>query len=159
MHSIQDDHQDTTCLDHAIGTIKLALKAGNARVSSAGLSCSLALFELLSHSSRADATSGDGEQHEELDHLLGSAVADLVAHPGVMAYLGDSREVTRDLAGRVLLQAGKAVASNGAGGDAKAEAGTTEGPLASLDRLVKEQGFASKNARTREQVWMLTSIK
>ena len=112
------------------------MKSGNSRVSSAGLSCSAALFEALC------TRNSDSESL----HTLQNALNELLPAPGIIAYLGDSKETTRDLAGKALLAAGNAAAAQ----DRSEHDG--ESLLAMLDKLVKEQGFSSKNARTREQV-------
>lgn len=129
--------QDGILLLAIVDSLKLALRSGNSRVSAAALSCGVALFETLGK--RAD----DGQ---EARRTLHTALSDLVPAPGIIAYLGDNKETTRVVAGKAMLEAGNAAASV----DRSAH---EEQPLLSyLDKAVKEQGFGSKNARTREQV-------
>lgn len=132
---IPGDAQESS-LQSIIEPLKLAFKSGNSRVSSAGLSCSAALFGALR------TRISDSQPL----HTLQNALNELLAAPGIVAYLGDTKETTRDLAGKALLAAGNAAAAQDRSGH------DGEPFLATLDRLVKEQGFVSKNARTREQV-------
>jgi hypothetical protein len=128
--------QDGILLLAIVDSLKLALRSGNSRVSAAALSCGVALFESLGK--RADG--------QEARRTLHTALSDLVPAPGIIAYLGDNKETTRAVAGKAILEAGNAAASL----DRSAH---DEEPLLSyLDKAVKEQGFGSKNARTREQV-------
>ena len=124
----------TPVLSSVVEQLKVALKSSNARVSASALACTDAFFHALGTLTDAAAAP-----------LLKTAVGALLPAPGVMAYLGDSKEATRSLAGSAVLQAGKAAA-------AADQSASGESTLNALDALVKEHGFGSKNARAREQV-------
>lgn len=141
-------------LESVIAPLKLALKTANTRVSSAGLSCTRSLFELFEANSSHTAT-----QHE--DAILKTAISSLVPIPGLIAYLGDSKGSTRELAAKALLHAGKAAINSDlrqyqqqtqqSQPDHQIR-GQADNALTVLDKLVKEQGFGSKNSRVKEQV-------
>ena len=124
----------TPVLSSVAEQLKLALKSSNARVSASALACTEAFFHALGNLTDAAAPP-----------LLKTAVGALLPAPGVMAYLGDSKEATRSLAGSALLQAGRAAV-------AADQSASSESTLNALDALVREHGFGSKNARAREQV-------
>lgn len=140
LSAIEDLHGDL--FSTIIDSLKLAVKSGNSRVASAGLSCSQSLFHLL----RQDSS------HGQVPRMIQRAVIELVPAPGIVGYLADARETTRQLAGSVLLAAANAAAA----ADYRTQAAAEDNVLCFVDKLVKEQGFGSKNPKTREQVRTIT---
>jgi hypothetical protein len=148
LHNTEPSCIQSQTLDAAVSVSKAALKNGNPRVYSSALSCTVALFSILEE--QCQASRGSQAHGIRVESGLRHAISALVPSPGgLLSFLGDAKDAIRTIARSALLQAGKASCAV-IEHESKAQPDQS-GPTI-LDKLVKEQGFASKNAKVREQV-------
>lgn len=140
---------DSTQLEPIISLLKLSLRNGNSHVYAAGVSCSVALFKTIDEHWHILKQNNQSTAH--IDAILKNAVHTLALPPGgLITFLGDAKDSVRAAARVALVQA---AISSAAVLASDSRLPPDQQPLAILDKLIKEQGFGSKNAKTREQVW------
>lgn len=140
---------DGPALETITSLIKLSLRNGNSHVYTAGVSCSSALFRTTNEAWHSLKES-NSHSTAHLDIVVRNAVHTLAFPPGgLITFLGDAKDSVRAAARAALLHAAKLSAAISAS-DTRLQ--PDQQPLALLDKLIKEQGFGSKNAKTREQV-------
>lgn len=139
---------DSTALESIASLLKLSLRNGNSHVYTAGLLCTLALFTIADE--HWHTLKQEGHSTSQFDIIIKNAVNTLALPPGgLITFLGDAKDSARATARAALLQAAKlGVALS----TTESRLQPDQQPLAVLDKLIKEQGFASKNAKIREQV-------
>ncbi|GAA6047364.1 hypothetical protein JCM3770_001267 [Rhodotorula araucariae] len=125
--------------DRLASVLRTSLKASNAHVSAAALACLPPLFPLL-----VPAGANPSHPSSSTAHSLRSALALLLP----LDRLGDAKPATRQLARQGVVSAAITCLRLGVDAGAKAKDG---GPWALVERGIHEYGFASKNAKAREQ--------
>lgn len=135
-------------------SFKLALKSPNGHVFLAALACLAPYFAGLGSPFDPDASvssaTGDPPSGQQRLHVLKHAISTLVSGSSgsILTGLGDAKEKTREAARTALV-----AAAHAASGLADlVPAGGVNEPLAELERIVKEVGFANKAARARAEV-------
>lgn len=148
VRSIQGEIVDIQALESIASLLKVSLKNGNSRVYTAGLACTLVLFGVADEQWHRLRSEGQGTSH--LDVVFKNAVNTLAVPPGgLLTFLGDAKDSVRATARAALVQAAKTSVAISA---SDSRLSPDHLPLVILDKLIKEQGFASKNAKVREQV-------
>ena len=149
--SVQGQDVDAQALESIAALIKTSLRNGNSRVYTAGLACAVVFLNVADE--QWQATHSEGHSTSHLDHIFKNAVHTLAVPPGgLLTFLGDAKDSVRASARAALLQAAKTSVAISA---SESRLPPDQMPLAMLDKLMKEQGFASKNAKVREQVRFL----
>ena len=123
--------------------LRPSVKASNAHVSAAALACLAPLFPLVV--AATDPSSSSSWTAHSLRHVLALLLP--------LDRLGDTKPATRDLVREALVSAAHAALTLGVDAGSKSKDG---GPWAFIERGVQEHGFASKNAKAREQVRSLS---
>lgn len=148
LRSIQDEDVGMQALESIASLLKVSLRNGNSRVYTAGLACTLVFFEVADEQWHRLRSEGQATSH--LDVVFKNAVNILAVPPGgLLTFLGDAKDSVRATARAALVQAAKTSVAISA---SDSRLPPDQLPLFILDKLIKEQGFASKNAKVREQV-------
>ncbi|KAK4701818.1 hypothetical protein P7C70_g4410, partial [Phenoliferia sp. Uapishka_3] len=123
----------------------------NAHVSSAALACLPHFFPLVVNFSPSLAahtsTPDSAPSQPHIAHILKLAFVALLP----LDKLGDSKERVRELARDGMVAAGRTALALGVSAGVTPGGKEKDGPWGYLARTVQESGFASKNARAREQ--------
>lgn len=139
---------DATSLESVASLLKSSLRNGNSHIYTAGLSCTLAFFAIADEHWHSLKDERHPISHFEI--VFKNAVNTLALPPGgLLTFLGDAKDSVRSTARAALLQAAK-TSANISGPESRLQ--PDQQPLALLDKLFKEHGFGSKNAKIREQV-------
>lgn len=123
--------------DHLASVLRPCVKATNQHVATAALACLPPLFPLLVPTDPSSSSSTAHSLRHSLSLLL------------PLDRLGDAKPATRGLVRQALVSAASASLRLGVDAGSKTKDG---GPWALIEKGVHEHGFASKNARAREQV-------
>ncbi|KAI5481753.1 Armadillo-type fold domain containing protein [Pseudohyphozyma bogoriensis] len=141
--------------EQLVAILKAALKSPNAHLQFAGLSCLPLLFPLIAAAaspSPASAGSSAASAHAHApvahqSHVLKSALTQLAP----FHRLADSKAQVREVAREACVQAARAALRLNGGLKESAASKDKEGPWAFVSRNMVEMGFASKNAKAKEQ--------